>query len=106
MVHIGLFGSRLFISVGWCAAYTYVGEVFPTLARAAGSGVCFAFGRVGSLSAPWVYEFLQMRTGTYLWYFVLTGALCVANGLVVLLVLRETKGACIDETTALRGATP
>jgi putative MFS transporter len=101
LVQVGLNGSRLFVSVGWCAAYTYVGEVFPTLARAGGSGVCIACGRFGSLSAPWAFEFLLIRTGTYLWYFLAAGVLCVLNAVLVLLVLRETKGACIDETTSL-----
>lgn len=101
LVHTGLNGARLFISVGWCAAYTYVGEVFPTSARAGGSGVCIACGRVGSLSAPWAFEFLLIKTGTYLWYFLAAGVLCVVNAVLVLLVLKETKGACIDETTSL-----
>jgi len=101
LAQTGLNGARLFISVGWCAAYTYVGEAFPTPARAGGSGVCIACGRLGSLSAPWAFEILLIKTGTYLWYFLAAGVLCVVNALLVMLVLRETKGACIDETTSL-----
>ncbi|CAK0829658.1 unnamed protein product [Prorocentrum cordatum] len=97
LVELGFNSGRLFISVGWSFAYTYVGEAFPTRARAGGSGVCIACGRIGSFSAPWVFEALLARTGTGLWYFVAAGVFCVVNAVLVQLVLPETKGVRIDD---------
>ena len=49
-----LFGSLLyFFSLGaWGCVYAYTPEVYPTVARASGSGWAAAFGRLGAFTAP------------------------------------------------------
>jgi len=96
-VQSGINGSRFIISIGWVVAYVYVGAAFPTAVRASASGFCIGCGRLGSMSAPWVFEHLLTATGSFLWYFWITGTACVLNIVLVLLVLKETKGAPLDE---------
>mmetsp|Transcript_52727 Transcript_52727/g.83685 ORF Transcript_52727/g.83685 Transcript_52727/m.83685 type:complete len:467 (+) Transcript_52727:44-1444(+) len=102
LVLIGINGNRLIGAIGWMTAYVCIGEAFPTFARASASGVCIGFGRLGSLSAPWVFEHLLLTTGTYLWYFAFTCLGCLINMMLVFSVLHETKDLTLDELEPLR----
>lgn len=103
LVMAGINGTRLFSSVGWAAAYVYTGEVFPTAARASASGICIGCGRLGSLSAPWLFEYLLMSTGSFQLFYIITGGMILANTVLVTLVLRETKGAPLADLEPLNG---
>merc|ERR1719401_565268 len=102
LVQIGINGNRIIGSIGWTVAYVYASEAFPTYVRASACGVCIGFGRVGSLSAPWVFEHLLLTTGTYLWFFALTGLGCFINIILVYFVLHETKNLTLDELEPLK----
>lgn len=105
LVLSGINGSRLFIAVGWIVTYVYAAAAFPTAVRATASGVCIGCGRLGSISAPWVFEHLLAATGSYLWYFWITGIACLLNIFLVLLALKETKGAPLEELVAISRTT-
>lgn len=97
LVQFGVNGTRLVMSIGWIVSYVYAGSAFPTAVRACASGLCIGCGRVGSMCAPWVFEKLLAATGSFLCYFWITGAACFLNIVMVLLVLKETKGIQLDE---------
>ncbi|CAK0809168.1 unnamed protein product [Prorocentrum cordatum] len=48
----------LCISIGWVFVYVYSVEVLPTSCRAFGSAAAMAFGRLGSIASPLVFEAL------------------------------------------------
>lgn len=100
-VLVGVNGIRVFTSVGWIAAYVYAGEAFPTSARATASGVCIGLGRLGSFSAPWVFEHLMAYSGGMTAYSYLTSGLCGVTIIGVLAVLRETKGVPLEDVAPL-----
>ena len=86
---------QFFLFGMWAVLYTYTPELYPTSARATGSGFASAVGRVGSLLGPLVtgLVFPVMGQGGV---FAL-GALCFA--IAALLVWRfgmETKGKALE----------
>lgn len=97
LVQLGINGARIFLSIGWEAAYVCAGEAFPTVVRASASGVCIGCGRLGSLAAPLLFEHILTITGGYLTFFIIIGAGCVTNTIIVLFVLQETKGVALDD---------
>ncbi|WP_248800333.1 MFS transporter [Pseudomonas sp. MWU13-2105] len=87
---------QFFLFGMWAVLYTYTPELYPTSARATGSGFASAVGRIGSLLGPLVtgLVFPVMGQGGV---FAL-GALCFA--IAALLVWRfgmETKGKALEE---------
>ncbi|XP_069964578.1 organic cation transporter protein isoform X2 [Bactrocera oleae] len=50
LASIGLFGA----SITFPNVYLYAGELFPTVVRPSGVGLCSFVGRIGSIVAPWV----------------------------------------------------
>eukprot|EP00929_Paragymnodinium_shiwhaense_P058633 TRINITY_DN29370_c1_g2_i1.p1 TRINITY_DN29370_c1_g2~~TRINITY_DN29370_c1_g2_i1.p1 ORF type:complete len:474 (+),score=71.16 TRINITY_DN29370_c1_g2_i1:97-1518(+) len=101
LFHMGLGLQRYFITLGWTAAYTVAAEAFPAAARATSSGLCIGIGRLGGISAPWLFEHLMLTTGSYVVFFVLLGAACAANAALLIGFLPETKGVTLDELEAL-----
>lgn len=95
-----LIGSGLlmqfFLFGMWAVLYTYTPELYPTSARATGSGFASAVGRIGSLLGPLVTGLLFPITGQG-GVFAL-GALCfaVAAGVVWLFGM-ETRGKTLEE---------
>ncbi|WP_455924133.1 MFS transporter [Pseudomonas putida] len=97
-----LIGSGLlmqfFLFGMWAVLYTYTPELYPTSARATGSGFASAIGRVGSLLGPMVTGLVFPLTGQG-GVFAL-GALCfVLAALVVWLFGIETRGRTLEELT-------
>ncbi len=97
-----LIGSGLlmqfFLFGMWAVLYTYTPELYPTSARATGSGFASAIGRVGSLLGPMVTGLVFPLTGQG-GVFAL-GALCFAlAALVVWLFGIETRGRTLEELT-------
>jgi len=97
-----LIGSGLlmqfFLFGMWAALYTYTPELYPTSARATGSGFASAIGRVGSLLGPMVTGLVFPLTGQG-GVFAL-GALCfVVAALVVWVFGVETRGRTLEELT-------
>ncbi|NWD68643.1 MFS transporter [Pseudomonas gingeri] len=87
---------QFFLFGMWAVLYTYTPELYPTSARATGSGFASAVGRIGSLLGPLVTGLVFPVTGQG-GVFAL-GALCFA--IAAALVWRfgmETKGKALEE---------
>jgi len=96
LMQAGFAGIKCFGTLGFVVVYQYSTEIFPTTARATGTAACVAFGRLGAMSCPFVFESLQKLTGDFSSFFYTTAALCAMNG-IVLAVLPETKGAPLPD---------
>lgn len=101
-------GTKLAVSIGWVFVYVYSVEVFPTSCRAFGSAAAVAVGRLGSISAPLVFEALLKVTGSPYSFFVAMVGMEVANVLAILQLPVETKdrqlGDISTETQCLQKA--
>lgn len=97
-----IFGSLLyFFSLGaWGGVYAYTPEMYPTRARASGSGWASAIGRLGMIAAPYavglIYQTFGKVTGYTYVFGMLTGVFAIV-ALVVLVFGIETKGKSLDE---------
>lgn len=97
-----LYGCLLyFFSLGaWGCVYAYTPEVYPTVARASGSGWSAAFGRLGAFIAPLVLPAIYGAYGVekgYSYVFILLTAVFAIVSIVVLLLGKETKGISLEE---------
>ena len=96
------FGCLLyFFSLGaWGCVYAYTPEVYPTVARASGSGWAAAFGRIGAFVAPLVvpviYSTYGKETG-YGYIFALLTAVFAAVAIVAAVMGKETMGKSLEE---------
>lgn len=97
-----LYGCLLyFFSLGaWGCVYAYTPEVYPTVARASGSGWAAAFGRIGAFVAPLIVPVLYNTYGEetgYSYVFLLLTAVFAAVAVVVALFGKETMGKSLEE---------
>lgn len=88
-----------FFNLGaWGIIYTYTPELYPTYARATGSGWAAGFGRIGGILAPLVVGKMlgayKMSTQSV---FILFTAVLILVVLDVLLLGEETKGRPLEE---------
>ncbi|KAJ3589477.1 hypothetical protein NHX12_010322 [Muraenolepis orangiensis] len=90
MVLIGKFGFTMAFSV----VYIYTAEIYPTVVRNIGIGMCSSAARIGSITAPYV-----IYLGTYNKFlpYILMGSLTVGSA-VVNLFLPETLNKHLPET--------
>uniref|UniRef100_A0A1A9VAX7 Major facilitator superfamily (MFS) profile domain-containing protein n=1 Tax=Glossina austeni TaxID=7395 RepID=A0A1A9VAX7_GLOAU len=88
---IGLFGA----SITFPNAYLYAGEIFPTLVRTTGLGLCSCIGRSGSMIAPFVTSDLALYSPIIP---PTVYAACAGVGFVLTFFLPETKGRIVPET--------
>ncbi len=96
------FGCLLyFFSLGaWGCVYTYTPEVYPTIARASGSGWAAAFGRIGAFIAPLVVPVLYLKYGEQAGYGYVFGLLTGVFAFVAIIVAifgQETMGKSLEE---------
>lgn len=72
-------------------------EVFPTSIRTTAVGLCTCFGRIGSISAPLVFQ-LSVRFGGYtpFWVLIITFMLVIAVSSRLFLTI-ETKGKFLTD---------
>ncbi|PIK45133.1 putative organic cation transporter protein, partial [Apostichopus japonicus] len=88
--------GKFCISASFAIIYIYAAEIFPTVARSAGIGLCSTSGRIGSILGPLilalgeVIEFLPL---------LIFGLSAIVGGLLVIF-LPETRGAKLPETLA------
>lgn len=97
-----LFGSLLyFFSLGaWGCVYAYTPEVYPTVARASGSGWAAAFGRLGAFTAPFIVPVIYKSYGTqagYTYVFIMLTAVFAIVSIVVAVFGKETMGKSLEE---------
>uniref|UniRef100_A0A1A9W3V5 Major facilitator superfamily (MFS) profile domain-containing protein n=1 Tax=Glossina brevipalpis TaxID=37001 RepID=A0A1A9W3V5_9MUSC len=90
---IGLFGA----SLTFPNVYLYAGEIFPTVIRTTGVGLCSCFGRIGSMIAPFVASDLALKSPIIP---PLVYGIVAALGFVLTFFLPETKGIPMVETLA------
>lgn len=97
-----MFGSLLyFFSLGaWGCVYAYTPEVYPTVARASGTGWASAFGRLGAFMAPFVVPVVYKSFGTqagFGYVFLMLTAVFANVALVVAVFGKETMGKSLEE---------
>jgi putative MFS transporter len=97
LVQMGLVGNKVFTAVGFLVVYCYSTEVYPTVVRTTGGAFCLAFGRMGAIIAPTVFEHLLFTTGSYAAFFNLTAGLCAINAMMVLFLPFETQGCVLQD---------
>lgn len=97
-----LMGSLMsFFNLGaWGLVYTYTPELYPTHARATGSGWAAGFGRIGGIAAPIV---VGIMIGSYHLssqsVFLMFTAVLILTAINVIVLGEETKGKPLDETS-------
>lgn len=57
LAFIGVFGSSAICTV----LYLYSGEIYPTVVRSSGLGLCISFGRIGSMITPFITRDLSEK---------------------------------------------
>lgn len=97
-----IYGSLLyFFSLGaWGCVYAYTPEVYPTVARASGTGWASAFGRLGAFMAPFVVPVVYKALGTqagFGYVFLMLTAVFAAVAVVVAVLGKETMGKSLEE---------
>ncbi len=97
-----IYGCLLyFFSLGaWGCVYAYTPEVYPTIARASGSGWAAAFGRIGAFVAPLILPVIYSTYGEdkgYGYIFTLLTAVFAVVAIVVALLGKETMGKSLEE---------
>lgn len=83
----------------WSVLYAYTPELYPTRARATGSGFASSIGRLGSLIGPYIVGLILPAAGQ-IGVFTIGAACFVAAALVVFLFGVETKGKKLEEISA------
>jgi len=96
-LYAGYFGIKIFQCIGWLVVYMYATEIYPTKARATGTAVAMAGGRLAAMGSPLIFEYSQEQTGGFAFFFHLTAALCAVNILLVDLLPFETAGKSLKD---------
>ncbi|XP_037324308.1 organic cation/carnitine transporter 2 isoform X2 [Pungitius pungitius] len=87
---IGKFGFTMAFSI----VYIYTAELYPTVIRNAGMGMCSSAARIGSITAPYV---IYLGTYNKALPYILMGSLTIASS-VVNVFLPETLNRDLPET--------
>lgn len=96
LLHIGCFGNKFSVCLGFLIVYLYSVEIYPTSCRTTGTSLCLASGRLGSILCPLVYEYCAQFNP--LFFFCLMILLMFVNFLMLMLLpLAETAGAPLPE---------
>lgn len=82
----------------WASVYTYTPELFPTAARATGSGTASTAGRIGAVAGPALLPSLLIAWG-YSVTFAVLAAIFLAAGVLVLVFGPETRGRVLEEVS-------
>mmetsp|Transcript_21993 Transcript_21993/g.63406 ORF Transcript_21993/g.63406 Transcript_21993/m.63406 type:complete len:470 (-) Transcript_21993:143-1552(-) len=97
LCQVGFVGNKLFTTMGFLVVFVYSIEIYPTVARTTGTGLCIASGRLGSILCPLLYEQLSETPGGYFTYFHLMALMCVANAILVFFLPYETAGTKLSD---------
>mmetsp|Transcript_110301 Transcript_110301/g.172474 ORF Transcript_110301/g.172474 Transcript_110301/m.172474 type:complete len:482 (-) Transcript_110301:29-1474(-) len=90
MRHIGFYGTKCFVTVGYVVVYVYVSEVYPAEVKVTGTAVAFTCGRVGAMLASISYEVLTELSHSYSTFFVVCAVFCFSNLCFIYLLPHET----------------
>nr|XP_043897719.1 solute carrier family 22 member 5 [Solea senegalensis] len=88
----GKFGFTIAFSI----VYIYTAEIYPTVLRNVGMGMCSSAARIGSITAPYI---IYLGTYSKALPYILMGSLTIASS-VVNLFLPETLNKDLPETLA------
>lgn len=96
-----LFGlaMQFFMFGMWSVLYAYTPELYPTRARATGTGFASSLGRLGSLIGPYVVGII-LPTAGHSGVFGLGAMAFVVAAAVVLVLGEETKSRVLEEISA------
>ena len=99
-VTIVLAGAVLsfFLNGTYAGLYAYTPEVFPTWIRASGTGLSSAFGRIGSITAPFIIGVTSASLG-FGGVFTMVTLVLVVGVVVVLVFGLSTAGRSLEELT-------
>lgn len=96
LVAYGL-AMQFFLFGMWSVLYAYTPELYPTRARATGSGFASSLGRLGGLAGPMLVGALLPAGGGHGMVFAF-GAICfIIAALAVLVLGVETRGKTLEE---------
>ncbi|PFX17295.1 Solute carrier family 22 member 21 [Stylophora pistillata] len=94
------FIGRFMISGSFSNVYLYSTELYPTILRNQGIGICSTSARVGSLIAPYIVMLAQLPEVSATLPMVVFGSLAVAAGLLALFLpetLRSNMAQTVEE---------
>jgi putative MFS transporter len=83
LTNFGFMGIKLFTPIGFVCIYQYVSEIYPTSARATGTALCLAGGRMGGMLAPLLFEESQRISGDWSLFFELMMVLVAIDFVLV-----------------------
>lgn len=95
MITFGLI-MQFFLFGMWSVLYAYTPELYPTYARATGSGFASSIGRLGALLGPWLIGNILPVYGQRGVFAMAAGALFSAAFMVFILG-EETRGKMLEE---------
>jgi putative MFS transporter len=95
LIGFGL-AMQFFLFGMWSVLYAYTPELYPTRARATGTGCASAIGRLGSLLGPYIVGVVLPTAGQFGVFALGAGAFVVA-ALVVIVLGEETKGRSLED---------
>lgn len=90
---------QFFFFAMWSTLYAYTPELYPTRARATGTGFASSLGRFGSLLGPSIVALILPKAGNS-GVFALGAACFIAAAVVVGILGEETKGKVLEEISA------
>jgi len=90
---------QFFLFAMWSSLYAYTPELYPTRARATGTGFASSIGRFGSLLGPYIVAVVLPTMGNS-GVFALGAACFVAAAASVAILGEETKGKVLEEISA------
>lgn len=96
-----LFGlcMQFFFFAMWSSLYAYTPELYPTRARATGTGFASTLGRLGSLLGPYIVAVILPIAGNS-GVFALGAGCFITAALVVGALGEETKGKVLEDISA------
>jgi len=97
VLQLGFYSFKAFVCLNYVTVRTYSGEVYPTVARTMGTALCIGAGRLGSITCPFIYEWLVDFTGSFNAFFYVLAGLNIVNAVLICLLPFETKGKALKD---------